>query len=255
MSASPPKKRLVRCNSTSSLYISNTICNPDLDELVLSVSTMLHCQMVRDEEASEQRKQMCSYFHEEMYSGKPITRIPDADAIYMFLREVFEVGEFHTECAIILLVYINRLIGLIDLPLTSSNWKPVTITALIIAQKVWDDNPLANADFSILYPVLNVKQINALELKFLLLLQYKLTVTSSLYARYFFELRTICDNDMRAPCKKTMTKSQAERMEARSKAAAEAAAKAKRLKPLKGAPYRSLLLEDIPLPDPKLIIN
>jgi hypothetical protein len=60
---------------------------------------------------------------------------------------------------------------------------------------VWDDNPLANADFAILYPVLNVRQINDLEVKFLLLLQYKLTVPGSLYARYFFELRTICERD------------------------------------------------------------
>jgi len=30
---------------TSSLYIKSHICSPDLDELVLSVSTMLYCQV------------------------------------------------------------------------------------------------------------------------------------------------------------------------------------------------------------------
>jgi len=251
------RKQLFRVNSTSSLFILNTICNPDLDELLLSVSTMLHCQMVRDEEASEQRKQMCSYFHEEIYTSKVNTKvgIPEPDSIYHFLREVFEVGEFHAECAIILLVYINRLIGLIDLPLTASNWKPVTITALIVAQKVWDDNPLANADFSILYPVLTVKQINALELKFLLLLQYKLTVTASLYARYFFELRTICELENRPPVAKSMTKSMADRVEARTKAAAEAAAKKKLLRPPKGTKRYSFEVETMKARDPKIIIS
>ena len=122
----------------------------------------------------------------------------------------------------------------------------VTTTALLLAQKVWDDNPLANADFSVLYPVLNIKDINALELRFLLLLQYKvctrhpvtpvrscslinpwlllcflwaplqLTVTASLYARYYFELRTICESDSRI-CHRPLNVAQAAKLELRSR--------------------------------------
>ncbi len=43
----------------------------------------------------------------------------------------------------------------------------------MLAQKVWDDTPLINADFSILYPALTVKEINFLERKFLDLLEFK----------------------------------------------------------------------------------
>jgi hypothetical protein len=49
----------------------------------------------------------------------------------------------------------------------------VSISALVLAQKVWDDTPLINADFSILYPALTVKEINFLERKFLDLLEFK----------------------------------------------------------------------------------
>lgn len=49
----------------------------------------------------------------------------------------------------------------------------MSISALVLAQKVWDDTPLINADFSILYPALNVKEINFLERKFLDLLEFK----------------------------------------------------------------------------------
>jgi hypothetical protein len=49
----------------------------------------------------------------------------------------------------------------------------VAISALVLAQKVWDDTPLINADFSILYPALTVKEINFLERKFLDLLEFK----------------------------------------------------------------------------------
>lgn len=208
------QKDIPRSNSSSSLYVTSTIMNPDLDELILSVSTMLHCQMVRDEDASEARQKKFPFFQEEKYTRKRPTQTPDADSIYAFLKEVFQVGEFHAECAVIVLVYINRLIGLVDMPFTASNWKPVTTIALLLAQKVWDDNPLANADFSILYPALNVKQINRLEVKFLRLLQYKLTVTASLYARYYFELRSICDTEWGGQ-RRLLTLEKAKRVELR----------------------------------------
>ena len=102
--------------------------------------------------------------------------MPAVKHISAFLKHVFDVGQFHPECVVISLVYINRLIGVTGVPLTGNNWKPVSISALVLAQKVWDDTPLINADFSILYPALNVAQINFLERKFLDLLEFKLAV-------------------------------------------------------------------------------
>lgn len=74
---------------------------------------------------------------------------------------------------------------------TLNNWKPITVTAIVVAQKMWDDTPLINSDFSILYPVLKVEQINYLERKFLSLLDFKITISPSLYSQYYFELRSI----------------------------------------------------------------
>lgn len=185
--------QLGRSNSTSSIFALGSISEPNLAELLSSVSTMLHCQMMRDSDASDKRKKMLPYFCEEHYTGKPIGTIPTVKHIYAFLKQVFEVGQFNPECCVISLVYINRLIGVTGVPLTPSNWKPVAISALVLAQKVWDDTPLINADFSILYPALAVKEINFLERKFLDLLDFKLTVSPSLYAQYYFELRSICE--------------------------------------------------------------
>jgi hypothetical protein len=159
---------------------------------------MLHCQMMRDMEASDKAKKMLPFFCEEQYTGKPVKDIPAVKSISHFLKQVFEVGQFHPECCVISLVYINRLIGVTGVPLTQSNWKPVAISALVLAQKVWDDTPLINADFSILYPALTVKEINFLERKFLDLLEFKLAVSPSLYAQYYFELRSICEENANA---------------------------------------------------------
>jgi len=204
-----------KSNSTSSIWTNASIVEPNMSELISSVSTMLHCQMMRDVDAPDKKKTMLPFFQEENYTGKPVKEIPPVKFIYSFLKQVFEVGQFHPECCVISLVYINRLIGVTGVPLTQSNWKPVSVGALVLAQKVWDDTPLINADFSILYPALTVKEINFLERKFLQLLEFKLTVSPSLYAQYYFELRSICEENNQNFLK-PLSKAQAKRLEERS---------------------------------------
>ena len=49
---------------------------------------------------------------------------------------------------------------------------------------MWDDKPLNNQGFAILYPIINIRQVNYLERKLLSTLQYKLTVTFNIYICY-----------------------------------------------------------------------
>ena len=95
------------------------------------------------------------------------------------------------ECCIICLIYINRLIAFTEIPLQPTNWRPLTLCALLVAQKVWDDRYLSNADFAFIYPFFVTSEINKLEKKFLELIQYNVTVKSNLYAKYYFELRAL----------------------------------------------------------------
>ena len=71
------------------------------------------------------------------------------------------------ECCIICLVYINRLIAFTEMPLQPTNWRPVVLCSLLVAQKVWDDRYLSNADFAFIYPFFVTDEINKLEQKFL----------------------------------------------------------------------------------------
>ena len=106
--------QLEKSNSSSSIWPTGTIVDPNMSELVSSVSTMLHCQMMRDLDRGIPNKEIMKslqYFNEENYTGKLIKDIPAVKTIYQFLKQVFEVGQFHSECCVISLVYINRLIG------------------------------------------------------------------------------------------------------------------------------------------------
>jgi len=240
---------LHKSHSTSTVHVSSTIVEPNMAELVSSVSTMLHCQMMRDVDSDEKKKKMLPYFCEENYVNKVVKEIPAVKYIYGFLKQVFEVGQFNPECCVISLVYINRLIGVTGVPLTQSNWKPISISALVLAQKVWDDTPLINADFSILYPALTVKEINFLERKFLDLLEFKLTVSSSLYAQYYFELRSISEENAQNFSLKPLTNSSARRLELRSNLA--------ELYQREKANYkkRTMTVEDITLNSSRIVVS
>ena len=65
------------------------------------------------------------------------------------------------------------------------------LAAMIVAQKVWDDKSLLNVDFSVICSAYTLKDINNLEKAFLDLIEYNVSITASLYASYYFELRTV----------------------------------------------------------------
>jgi hypothetical protein len=86
----------------------------------------------------------------------------------------------------------------------------------MVAQKVWDDKYLSNADFAFIYPFFVTEEINRLEQKFLELLQYNVTVKSSLYAKYYFELRALFQNESDFGIKR-LEEDEAKALESRSK--------------------------------------
>jgi len=166
------------------------------------------------------------YFSEEKYiKEKPeefdeqrkalLRETPTADNIYEFMKALYDCAQFSPECCIICLVYINRLIAFTGMPLHPTNWRPLILCSLLVAQKVWDDKYLSNADFAFIYPFFVTEEINRLEQKFLELIQYNVTVKSSLYAKYYFELRALFKNEAEFPLSPLDSRT-AQKLEARS---------------------------------------
>lgn len=77
------------------------------------------------------------------------------------------------------------------MPLLPTNWRPLVLVSLMVAQKMWDDKYLSNADFSYIYPFFDTKQINVLEMKFLELIQYNTHIKFSIYTKYYLELKSL----------------------------------------------------------------
>ncbi|KAA0147907.1 hypothetical protein FNF28_07515 [Cafeteria roenbergensis] len=153
--------------------------------------------------------------------------VPDIESLYSFSAKVHEMGQFSPETVVLSLILINRVASTSGIPVGPTTWRLVGLIATLLAQKLWDDASVANSDFPTLLKAvlpgseIAVREINRLERRFLGLIKYKVTFTGSLYARYYFELRTIAEENHRKFRLAPLSKEQAERLEARSRSKAE----------------------------------
>ena len=89
---------------------------------------------------------------------------------------------------------------------------------MVVAQKVWDDKSLLNVDFSLICSNYSLQDINQLEKKFLEMIQYNVSISASLYASYYFELRTLCEKAERQFSLKPLSEEQQRELENRASA-------------------------------------
>jgi hypothetical protein len=208
---------------------TSTITKPNVKSIIRAIATILHSQMTEDQSSGKELNPNSDlyFFSEEKYiQEKPeefdeqrrslLRAVPTVESIDEFIQALYDCAQFSPECLIICLVYINRLIAFTGLPLHPTNWRPLLLCSIMVAQKVWDDKYLSNADFAFIYPFFVTEEINRLEQKFLELLQYNVTVKSSLYAKYYFELRALFQNESDFGIKR-LEEDEAKALESRSK--------------------------------------
>merc|ERR1712048_260299 len=66
---------------------------------------------------------------------------------------------------------------------TSSNWRRLAVTTLMLALKAWDDEPFENTEFAELLPCYSCEEIDTLEHALVEGLGYDVSVSEAEYAR------------------------------------------------------------------------
>ena len=122
--------------------------------------------------------------------------VPSLDEISNFYRDIFRRSQMESDCIIMSLIYVERLIKVTDggLRPCTSNWRSLLFSCMILSSKVWDDLSMWNADFSQTCPAgvrFSLQRINELEIAVLNALEYKVKVPASEYAKYYFLLRSM----------------------------------------------------------------
>ena len=199
----------VRYNTTSNINLTSHMNAPNEQLLIKAVGSLLLTTLEEDLEDGKTIpvKSPLYYFSEEKYIAENpddydddrleiLRAVPSEDDISAFLGALYEYGGFSPECCVICLIYINRLSKVTDMPVLPSSWRPLILVSVMIAQKMWDDKFLSNADFSTIYPFFNTHQINELEMKFLELLEYNTTIKYSIYFNYYINLKHLLPEEL-----------------------------------------------------------
>lgn len=120
-------------------------------------------------------------------------KVPTVEEIYDFGHQLFKAVQLSSECSIVCLIYVERLMEVAKVPLLADTWKPIFMAGLLLASKVWQDLSSWNIEFASVYPQFSLDSINRLELQFLKSVKWDLYISSSLYAKYYFALRSLLE--------------------------------------------------------------
>ncbi len=118
---------------------------------------------------------------------------PTERAIYKFCKKIMIHSKMEKEIPILALIYVEKLMLRTGLLMNELNWRRFTFIALVLASKVWDDESFENVHFTKVFPDITIEEINELERIYLYLLDYKLNINGSEYAKYYFILRTLSE--------------------------------------------------------------
>jgi len=212
-------RTLKKSSSCSTIYIDDsTVSQPNLKNTIKCVSLAIYYH-IKNRKSST----VLDIFDEKL---RPLTRDgvpsdydkynPEHRQIYKFIRTLFNAAQLTAECAIITLVYLERLLKYAEVDISPGSWKRITLGAILLASKVWDDQAVWNVDYCQILKDLTVEDMNELERQFLEMLQFNINVPSSVYAKYYFDLRTLAEaNDLSFPAE-PLSKERASKLEAMS---------------------------------------
>jgi len=124
-----------------------------------------------------------------------VRSVPNKWDVYSFLRDVMLNFRLEPEVSVITLFYLERFSMLSGVALTPDNWQRLTITSMMLASKVWNDESFENAEFAQLCPLYALEEINTFERIFLKAVGYDMSVKGSEYAKTYFMLRTLGAKD------------------------------------------------------------
>jgi len=209
--------RRTKYSSTSTLFLEGTITKPDLFEMLQCISKALSYHINKG--VATCHKAYYDIFNENFYPlmiGWDTVVTPNDSHIYEFMRIIFQYYKMDVECSIMSLIYVERMLEITNMTIDATNWRRIILAAIIVASKVWQDYAVWTQDFlQVFNNYITVQDLNNLELKFLGLIHYRLAISASTYAKYYYELRTYSHNEAKLP-PKPLDKITAKRLEQRS---------------------------------------
>ncbi|XP_068844018.1 cyclin-Y isoform X2 [Capricornis sumatraensis] len=218
----PPGQIARKYSSCSTIFLDDsTVSQPNLKYTIKCVALAIYYHIKnRDPDG----RMLLDIFDENLHPLSKSEVPPDYDKhnpeqkqIYRFVRTLFSAAQLTAECAIVTLVYLERLLTYAEIDICPANWKRIVLGAILLASKVWDDQAVWNVDYCQILKDITVEDMNELERQFLELLQFNINVPSSVYAKYYFDLRSLAEaNNLSFPLE-PLSRERAHKLEAISR--------------------------------------
>ncbi|XP_021476272.1 cyclin-Y isoform X3 [Oncorhynchus mykiss] len=217
--AAPVRRKYSSC---STIFLDDsTVSQPNLKYTIKCVALAIYYH-IKNREIDG--RMVLDIFDEKLH---PLTKSeipadyekhdPEQKQIYRFVRTLFSAAQLTAECAIVTLVYLERLLTYAEIDICPVNWKRIVLGAILLASKVWDDQAVWNVDYCQILKDITVEDMNELERQFLELLQFNINVPSSVYAKYYFDLRSMAEaNNLSFPLE-PLSRDKAQKLEAISR--------------------------------------
>jgi len=205
-------------NTDSSVYTDQSILNFDSCELVFCIANIIQSEIFDQTETAPQYAAQYSDLslftalpphlggHQDSISDELLNhetkndpdlrtkmlagQVPAADTILRFISWIFQSSKYSPQCNILAFIYIKRIIRIRPM-LSFSNWRGIWLGAIMLAQKLHDDIPLRTSSFTTILPGVAKEALKTIELRVFELVDHKLRVKPSAFAKFYFELRAI----------------------------------------------------------------
>ncbi len=196
-----------RRNTGGTIYLQNTIYNPDIQATIKCVCGVYRTHIVQaaDEQAIRSPISVVTntcdlnvkVFHDPYTRNSP--SVPSLAEVLALYEEFYQRSQMEQDTIIMSLIYVERLVKSTNGILSPSpeNWRSILFSCMVLASKVWDDLSMWNSDFSNVSAAtvglssFTLPRINQLELALLKALNFDVRVPASEYAKYYFLIRTM----------------------------------------------------------------
>jgi len=210
-SALPPKLGRIpksKFSSTSTIFMNNdnNVLAPAVHDVLRCIAITLHYNMEQNTEDTICDDIWSERVHPQGDGKSDFVNIPSTEEVLFFLQTLWDGQSLSAESAVMCLAYIDRFTTITNTPLRPHNWRRITLAAAVLASKVWEDLAVWNADFLTFFPGLQISDLNLLEKELLTSLDFVVGLKASLYAKYYFDLRTLSEkNEINFPLRPLLT--------------------------------------------------
>jgi hypothetical protein len=181
--------------------LATTINSPDSREIVQCMAVSLHWTMRSyDDKIHESKKYpvVKEIWNEQFHpidGTFDLLTVPGTKMIQDFLQRIFTTSDLSAECGVMAMCYVDRLLTLSGMYLLPCNWRRLVLGAIILASKIWEEMAVWNVDYQKVFPLVQTSDLALLEKEYLTVLQFTVTLKASVYAKYYYELRSLSEKD------------------------------------------------------------